>query len=286
MARDYRTDSDLTCSLATLHRKEEGIQPPFWNVLRLKVIPVPVDTNRLGTFSGEVKRLDTPLVCAQVKCEWGMKASGCKRGMASEGSFGPHPFIPFAPCDHEILVFKDEEIGFSLYETILSLKTNFRSIETSNIGELKSFCEKALFPSHALIVKPNQPKNEAMIIKGVQDKEKLLEAFSRCALHSKDGKVTLETDMRAHMNPTRMGVIKTLAYKLAKRLKTFCPKCKCPGWGMKDVVKGLECEVCGSETERVKYEVFGCPRCPYIVYQERKDRLKATGPENCPYCNP
>lgn len=59
------------------------------------MIKTKIDTDQLGAFTGEVERKSTPLTCIRQKCELAMKESKVTIGVASEGSFGPPPFIPF-----------------------------------------------------------------------------------------------------------------------------------------------------------------------------------------------
>ena len=272
--------------IATMHDKEKVIGPAFLDLLGLKIINAKIDTDQLGTFTGEVLRKGTPLTCVREKCELAMKESHLSIGIASEGSFGPHPFIPFVRSDHEILYFKDQERGFELHESLLSTKTNHAAEPISDLKQLKIFCDKALFPSHGLIVRPNKSNKNNLVIKGIQDYGVLEEAFIKCCRHSNDGNALVETDMRAHMNPTRMGVIKELADTFANRLATPCPLCYNPGFGLVDTQKGLECKICGSETDRVKSEIFGCPRCHHKESRPRKDGLTVAEPRHCGWCNP
>lgn len=92
--------------------------------------------------------------------------------------------------------------------------------------------------------------------------------------------------MRAQFNPSRMNVIGELATKLSDRIKTKCPSCKNPGWGQIRYEKGLICGCCGSETELVKSEIFGCAKCDYQENTERADGKTEADPGNCHYCNP
>lgn len=278
--------SDQTCVVATMHDKEKVIAPVFLDLLDLKVIKAKIDTDQLGTFTGEVEREGTPLACARQKCELAMKESKVVIGIASEGSFGPHPLIPFVACDHEILYFRDQERGFTLHQSLLSTKTNHYAEAFSDTGRLQAFCDRALFPSHGVIVRPNKSKNNGVIFKGIQTHDALEEAFLKCCLLSDDGKSLVETDMRAHMNPTRMEVIRELADSFAKRLATPCPLCHTPGWGIVDRQKGLECKICGSETEMTKFEVFGCPKCSHTENRARPDGLTHADPQYCEWCNP
>lgn len=278
--------NNKTCVIGTMHGKEKVIAPAFLDLLGLKMIKAKIDTDQLGTFSGEVERKDNPLTCVRQKCELAIKESKVSIGIASEGSFGSHPFIPFLSCDHEILYFIDQERGFALHQSLLSTKTNYGREVLSDAKALKTFCERALFPSHGLIVRPNKSNNKNFIIKGIQNYDMLEDAFLKCCRASSDGHALVETDMRAHMNPTRMEVIKELADSFAKRLATSCPSCSNPGFGLVDTQKGLECEMCGSETEMVKSEVFGCPKCPHKEHRPRQDGLTVSDPQYCGWCNP
>lgn len=282
----FRPYSDKTCVIATMHEKEKGIAPPFLNLLGLKLIKATINTDQFGTFSGEVERKSTPLRCVRQKCELAMKECQMSIGIASEGSFGSHPFIPFSACDHEILYFIDQERGFELHQTLLSTKTNHCAEAFSDPRHLKIFCDRAMFPSHGLIVRPNKSNNKTNIIKDIQTYDLLEEAFINCCRLSDDGKALVETDMRAHRNPTRMEVIKELADSFAKRLAIPCPLCYNPGWGVVNMQKGLECEMCGSETDMVKSEVLGCPKCLYKETRARQDGLNFADPQYCGWCNP
>jgi len=59
----------------------------------------------------------------------------------------------------------------------------------------------------------------------------LAELIERCRLADPDGRVWLETDMRAHCNPTRMRSIRRLGIALVRRLQTPCSECGSPGLG-------------------------------------------------------
>jgi hypothetical protein len=272
-------------AIATMHGKEKVISPAFFDSLGLTTLQAKIDTDQLGTFTGEIERKGDALTCAREKCELIIK-EGIKIAISSEGSFGPHPLIPFIACDHEILYFIDSEKGFHLHQTLLSSNTNYCSEVISTEQRLETFCEQVLFPSHALIVRPNKAQNRSIIFKGIQDFKELKEVFFKCCSLSSDGKALLETDMRAHMNPTRMDVIKELADSFAKRLATPCPSCSNPGWGIVETQPGLECELCGSETDLVKFEIFGCPKCPHKELKSRQDGLTQADSTYCNFCNP
>jgi hypothetical protein len=114
--------------IPTKHAKSIAIAPPLWNRLGASVLEYYVDTDTLGTFSGEVEREGNALECARRKCEWALELLGDKVDycIASEGSFGPHPQIPFLPCNQEILYFIDRKHGFHLHMVHITEKTNYQ----------------------------------------------------------------------------------------------------------------------------------------------------------------
>ena len=272
--------------LTTKHNKAVAIHPAFKEILSAEVVTCESDTDQLGTFSGEVDREGTALECVRRKCELGMGLMSTMYGLASEGSFGPHPTIPFFPCDYEILYFCDHVRGFRLHESLLSEKTNYRTASLASIDDLERFAEKSQFPSHALIVRPNDWHDRTVIYKGIQSEVELHEAFRQCVNQSEDGKIWVETDMRAHMNPTRMAVIAELAVKLGRRLATECPSCNTPGWGIVRFEKGLQCEYCNLPTELVSEEISGCVSCSFSERLERSDGVKSASQRYCAWCNP
>ena len=274
--------------LTTKHAKSIAIAPPFLEKLGASIIEYVVDTDKLGTFSGEIEREGNALECARKKCEWSLDKLGHKveLAIASEGSFGPHPFIPFLPCDHEILYFIDRKRGFHLHLSYISEKTNYRTETVLSLEALYKFANQVSFPSHAIIMLPNNREEKSPIFKGLDTWQALEDAFKECIKYSKEGSVWLETDMRAQFNPSRMNVIGELATQLSDRLKTHCPSCQNPGWGQIRYEKGLICGCCGSETELVKSEIFACVKCDYQENRERADGKKEADPGSCQYCNP
>jgi hypothetical protein len=274
--------------LATKHAKSIAIAPSFLENIGTGVIEYVCDTDQLGTFSGEIERKDSALECARCKCELALEklGSGVEFVLASEGSFGPHSFIPFLPRDQEILYFIDRRHDFHLHLSHVSANTNYQMKSITSFDELKAFLTSSQFPSHGLILRPNNKESSNLIFKGVCDESELKEAFKRCQKKSSDSMVWVETDMRAHMNPSRMEVIRELANKLSLRLASHCPKCSMPGWGIVSTESGLRCEDCGLPTELTKYEIFGCVKCAYEEVLDRKDCLKQASPRFCNYCNP
>lgn len=273
--------------LATMHGKELAIGPPFHKLLQASIqIPEGINTDGLGTFTGEIERKGTPLETLRKKARMGMEHLGIPYGIASEGSFGPYVHFPFIAQDHEILLWIDDERGIEVVEQKISTDTNYDSITVSTWNDLEEFSKKALFPSHGLIVRPNSGFIPGLTFKGLKKVSEVKEAIKRSADASADGQALVQTDMRGHMNPTRMNVISELAEKMARRLATLCPHCSCPGWGVVDVVQGLPCEICGVKTKQIAQEVYGCPSCNYKETTSRGDGIAKSSAAYCDWCNP
>lgn len=273
--------------LATMHGKERAISAPFRDRLGLDVIkPDKIDTDIFGTFTGEVRREKGVKDTAIAKARLGMKLTGLSIGIASEGSFGPHPEIPIIPADMELMVLVDDERGLILTETLISNETNFAHVEIGPDEEIGSFLDRVKFPEHGLIVSPNKPPKGSTFSKGIIDRAALILAIRKAASSSFDGKALVQTDMRAHFNPMRMEVLKKLAENFAERLQCLCPSCGAPGFGRVDVERGLPCSYCATPTHWVKAEIFGCMGCGLRETRDRSDGLKMTGQESCPSCNP
>lgn len=272
----------------TKHAKSIAAAKPFWQKLGASMLEYPLDTDALGTFSGEVERQGNALECVRRKCEWGIETLGDKveYGLASEGSFGPHSQIPFLPCDQEILYFIDRKRSFHLHLVHVTEKTNYQMKAVSSLEELHEFAKSAQFPSHALIVRPNDKKDSSLLLKGIDTPKALEQAFHASVKASGDGLAWVETDMRAQYNPSRMEAISELAAKMAERLVTECPKCVAPGWGRVNVEKGLHCEYCDQPTKLIAYEIYGCVLCDHKEKHSRADGLTVAPQMNCGWCNP
>lgn len=282
MLRRYQ---DKEILLTTLHEKSKAISYPFSKILGANVLEVRCNTDSLGTFSGEIKRKDSALKTAESKARLGMQQLQSSIGLANEGSFGPHPFIPFISSDTEIIIFIDDNLEIKIHETLIDPRNNFAQESFSSIDKIGQFLKKINFPSHGVIVKANQWDQDKSIFKGIVNKADLERAFKLAKNQSTDSKVWLESDMRAHVNPTRMRVIRKLAIKLALRIKNSCPSCDLPGFGKVISVIGLPCEYCGLETESIKEHIIGCVGCKYTE-NRLVTKKEFSSAFYCKICNP
>ena len=279
--------SGRTVVLTTKHGKERSVARPFRSAMGVTVkVAMDINTDTLGTFTGEIARVGTPREVAISKARLGLSSTGETLGLANEGSFGPHPQIPWLAVDHELLAFVDLELGIDVIESVFTDKTNFGHCRAGHVDELEQFVQRSLFPSHALIVRPNDRIKAGFLFKGIVDNHALASAVVLCSSASGDGLAHVETDMRAHMNPTRRRVIRRAAIKLVRRLCAPCPACGAPGWGQTGTEIGLPCRTCGEPTELISREVFGCASCHYSAAQPRSDGQQVADEAQCPLCNP
>ena len=272
-------------ALATQHRKERALALPFRCGLGAELELCAVDTDQLGTFSGEIPRLSDAAATCEAKARLGMQASGLPFGLASEASFGPHPAMPMLPVGQELLVFLDRERDLCVIEQRLEWRTNYSHTLLEPDGSLEAWLAQVLFPSHAVIARPATPQAD-LLFKGLDGTTALAEAIARCRAADPDGRVWLETDMRAHCNPTRMRSIRRLGISLVHRLRTPCPECGSPGWGLLETKPGLPCSDCGTATELTLSEIWGCQQCGARRDQPRRDGRLQADPGQCPWCNP
>lgn len=275
--------------LTTLHGKERGLARPFFHGLGAELVVCGCDTDQLGTFSGETEREADPLNTCVRKAALGLEATGLRLGLASEGSFGPHPAVPFLPVGQEVLVFLDQERQLTVAEQLLDLRTTFssRTVEPADLttAGLSNWLQRVQFPSHALMARP-APPGGGPCIKGIRTTAALEDAIRRCAAGSADGAAQLETDMRAHCNPTRMASIRRLGFQLVRRLRQQCQACGSPGWGRTETIAGLPCRGCGTATPLVAQERLGCSVCGHTELKPRQDGQREADPMHCPWCNP
>jgi len=274
-------------ALATLHGKAEALAPAFAALGAGLVVAEGVDTDRLGTFSGEIPRALPALETAVAKARLAMAATGLPLGLATEGSFGPDPVLGLLPLHREIAVLVDDGRGLVVHERLDTHETNhagctLRAGETLDDARLRRWG----FPTHALIVRSEPWTPDLPIFKAIVERDALQTAVARCAGASPTGEVRVDTDMRAHLNPTRMRQIAVLGERLVRRLGTPCPACAAPGFGRTGLVGGLPCLACGTPTARTLAEVHACPGCGHDERRPREDGLLHADPAHCDLCNP
>jgi len=270
--------------IATKHGKERVLQPLFDEKLGVKSeLAEGLDTDLLGTFSGEIERTLDPISTAKRKCELAMELSGADLALASEGSFGAHPSAFFLPANEEWLLLLDRKNQLEIHARHLSIETNFGGQEFSGLDALEDFAQKALFPSHGLILR-NQKDSQVEIHKGITDHSVLFDLGQQ--LLKKYGSAYVETDMRAHLNPTRMKVIEETAQKLLEKIRSCCPSCSLPGFAAVASEPGLPCSWCGTPTRSTLFQTKTCIHCGHTEQVHFPHGKTTEDPMYCDRCNP
>ena len=275
---------DRKIVLLTKHSKEEVIKP----ILELEtgcelITESRFDTDKLGTFSREIKRPKSQLDTARLKIKKGMKFTNTDIVIASEGSFGSHQIAPI-PWNVELVLLYDKKEKFEIYGVHESSDTNFSHKKTKNYEEVLAFAETIGFPEHFLILRPDHD-NSKKIIKDINSYEKLKDAYFKCSGISNTGEVFVETDMRAHGNPIRMKNIQKATENLVSKLLSFCPNCGAPGFIVNEVIRGLPCELCGLPSEMTLKYIYSCYKCKHEK-EEHFPKGHAAPAQYCNYCNP
>jgi hypothetical protein len=281
---DYRAE---VFALGTMHGKARAIHPALQRHLGAGLRTTrALDTDRFGTFTGEIARSGTMLDAAREKAKAAIAEAGVPLGLGSEGSFGPHPALPFAACDRELLLLVDARSGREIHESLLSARTNFAHITCRPGDAIDVFLAQVRFPGHALVVAPNDPRGIVLPLKGIACAPGLQEAIGRMAAQSADGQARVATDMRADRNPTRMAVIRAVASRLGRRLARRCPGCGAAGFGTTEMKRGLPCAWCEEDVPVAVARLVRCDLCHFEIEEKLANVPAAADPRHCRHCNP
>lgn len=273
--------------VATMHRKEQVIAPLLASALGLRLHAAEdFDTDRFGTFTREIERQGTQLEAARAKVAAALERFPDARvAVASEGSFGPDPVAGVLPFGREIVVLADRRTGLELVGHHAGWETNFAHGIAGSLADAHVFARAAGFPSHGLIVMAataRAPDPRRFLRKGLTSPQ-AFEAAVRQRLAA-DGCVFLETDMRAHLNPTRMQAIARAAADLVRKWRSICPRCARPGFDVVERRDGLPCEACGTPTQLARMLIARCSGCGH---EQRRPAERAFAEQrDCPVCNP
>ena len=274
--------------IATMHGKERAIAPLLQSSLGISThVPSDFDTDRCGTFTRDVKRPADQLATARLKAQAALELTGGDLAIASEGSFGPHPDIPFVPCDRELVLLLDHKHNLEIVGQAISTQTNYRSQTVRSVEEALAFATAVGFPEHGLVVMPTAEGGlPTAIAKGITSKADLTSAVETTLANSTVGTAHIETDMRAHVNPSRMGVIAEATENLIQAIAQRCPACDCPGFAIVKRNPGLPCAWCRTPTLLTLSVTYRCQRCHCDQVKLYPDGQQTADPGNCPYCNP
>ncbi|MBU6330756.1 MAG: hypothetical protein KGR18_12495, partial [Acidobacteria bacterium] len=247
----------------------------------------PVDTDAFGTFAGEIDRSGTARAVVEAKARTAIEQSGLAFGLASEGSFGPHPVIPLAQLDTELVVWVDAATDRTILEGVsefshvpgpVVLEAPPVDRSTDLLPIMTGLAEQAAI----VCIQPPDAVRRIVVAKAIGDPESLWRAIDEAFAHDA-GPVVVEPDLRAHLCPDRRRVIAAAIDRLVVRLSSRCPQCEAVGFGRLRTVPGLACALCELPTTEIAVIVDGCEVCGHECSTERTGRAD---PTHCDRCNP
>ena len=268
--------------IATMHKKERVISRLLKEAFGVEsFVPADFDTDTFGTFTRDIKRDGDQLEAARKKAKAALEKTGADIAIASEGSFSPHPTFPFVSSNLELLLLIDKESGVEVRGHARSSETNHAHKKVSSVEEILAFAKEAGFPDHGIILRSSETSKK--IYKEINSWEELENTSKKLLSSFFTKSIFVETDMRAHRNPTRMKVIEDATLDLIKNIKSLCPTCGTIGYCKTKFLKGLPCSSCGLETEVPGTFLYECQKCHKS--EERKEGDFAS-PSECSFCNP
>lgn len=267
----------------TKHGKGEVLSPLF-SQLGAHCEAVEIDTDRFGTFSGEVDRRGSVRETLRRKIQGTYAARPQGRFfLASEGSFGGDPFTGVLRIDLESLLLWDRKANQEIYAEHLCRRPMDVERALGPCDDFREFLRSIEFPDHAVMVRPR--KSPTPLFKGLQTEQAVAQAMLQCFWESRSSKVILSTDLRAHLNKRRREAIFQAGQRLIAKLLSLCPNCGAPGYGIAEEIPGLPCEDCGEPSAAALAVRFECFQCHQSEERPRPDGKISIPPEDCEYCN-
>lgn len=275
---------DQAVALLTQHGKERVIAPVLNAALGCRIAHVSgYDTDILGTFTRDIPRAGSQIEAARKKARLGMQLADLPLGIASEGAFGADPMIGMVPWNSELLIWIDDARGLEIVGQA-SGAANFAHRHAEDWSAVEDFARQWGFPEHHIVLRP-EGDDDPRIRKGICDWAELELGFEWARGQSSTRRVFLETDVRAHANPTRQKMIGRAAQDLSARLCSLCPACSAPGFWLIERLAGLPCEDCGAPTRETIIDIIGCVTCGEQEQRPSTSR-KSADTTRCDYCNP
>jgi hypothetical protein len=285
------TDSSITKSwagqsavLATMHGKEQVIAPAVRDAFGIDLtVAEGVNTDQFGTFTKEISRAADQYTTARKKAEYAMDTSEHTLAIASEGSFGTNPRIPFLSWNLELVVLVDRTHSLTVAGYYGTSDTLVKQQSVQNATEAETLARTWGFPTQGIIVR-HKPNSSRHLYKDCRTMSELRSCVNKILKRPFSTRAWLETDMRAHRNPKRMHAIAAATQDLLRNCRLCCPRCTAPGFTRKHSMPGLRCQLCGRETEYPKAFVHSCQCCDYS--ETRPNEQSVVTPEHCDFCNP
>lgn len=274
----------LPVALATLHGKERILAPVLAAATGCMVQHLPdINTDRFGTFTREVDRAGSQLEAARAKARAALAHSGLSLALASEGAFVTDPFAGMVPWNIEVVLLLDSRNGQELVGMAQGPARAGQGL-VSSAEALLPLVHGLGFPQHRVCLRPDHSE-DPRVIKGLDTAEALLRAFDATLALSQRQQVFVESDLRAHCNPTRQAMIRRAAEDLSQKMRSACPACGLPGFAMTGHRPGRPCRVCASPTREPLAHLWSCQVCRHAE-ERRTDLPLLADPARCDRCNP
>lgn len=269
-----------TRALLVTHHHKADILRPIMESYGWTLDDLDLDTDALGTFSGDIPRRGSPL---EVVTRKALLGRGHGRGAwlcASEGSVTTNLVGIATNLEIVALVSHDERVmitGEALEPD--ALVTSLRVLPTTSDEEIVECAVRGVRDGLHLMVSSDDHHTAALgALSSIE------EVLAACRAFGRDTTLHVQTDYRAHLCPPRRVVIARATLDLMKRLATSCPRCHRGGWGRADAIIGRPCADCGGATDELLGHWWRCPWCHHT------DSESIAGvdvdPSRCSWCNP
>lgn len=225
------------------------------------------DTDRFGTFSGDIERPLPAIEMVRLKAILATDLTGCDYGLGSEGSFGGGPYPGILPWQQELVALFNRNTG----QCVVGMAAGPSPLSMQQIND-----EDAL----ALLL--SRYPGQGWIIRTDDNVEKALTTKTELLTRVSSWPATLEPDWRAMYSPLRGQRIEAAANNLAQRLSSHCPACSRPDFWPDDIHTGLPCRVCGTPTHLIHRRIARC-NCGFTQAHPIET---LADPFDCPNCNP
>lgn len=243
------------------------------------MVEVALDTDAFGTFTGDVPRHGTPGEVVRAKARAAAAAGATPLGLASEGTFRPHPHAPLT-IDTELVAVVDVGTGWTVTGVASAPAAWAVSVRLGPLDDVADRLGRLVpWPPVAVVRDESGAAPPLKDLTGGAEVAGAVRAMRAAGVTT----VVVETDLRADRCPPRGPVIAAAAEDLARRLATTCDHCGLAGVGVERHLPGLPCDWCGGPTSEPRGHVEACPSCG-----SRREVLSGgtADPARCPRCNP
>ena len=261
--------------------------PPFRRVLDAEIVVAPqLDTDELGTFSGEVPRPDALVETCAIKAELAFRSLDVDCAIANEGSYGPIDAVPLVPSGVEIMAFLDRKRGIRIIETLSDASHQLAPAALQGgRSQHRQGGEGDRLPALRRVRAVQQrhgPSDQERA--GHPGRRRLGDEPGGQALRGRHGGAD-----RRHARPSQSHAHARAARAVVAARQAAgasLPEMRCAGLRQIGNRRGLPCEGCAKPTHWVHFEIDGCSVCGHAETRPRKDGRKTAAKLSCASCSP